>query len=431
MRVVLIPWAGGVPGFGDCRPDGRFAVNVPGVAIKSERGDIPLPDPAGLDYIRLAASLKLAGTGQSNGTVWEWDGAHWTDRGPSYGPHAVIYDAADQLRIVNTVIAYQATGGYRYVDPASHQIVSVHDSMGTAADGIREFTDCGPFIVGQGQDGGAVLKFKDDGIHRLLASGNADFVNASFDGTTAAITVVNDAAHSTALMFASVEELRALPPVVTPAPAPTPDPPPAPTPEPIPVNFPNHLDAVQRERGRYAAATLTEAQCFAVTNAVASDPAVRADGWGLTKAPAGGSGYVVNGQNYRLDKLCHPSGYINDILSDTPGAAGAQWGPNADANGNPSNWAPPVGLTPVPDPPPLPDPTPEPPPAPPVDLGPIYQQLADLKAQVAAGEARISALEDRPSGIPHGAPVTVKGHVPGLSMKTISGFDLEWKGVVD
>ena len=155
------------------------------------------------------------------------------------------------------------------------------------------------------------------------------------------------------------------------------------------MSFANHLDIVQRERAKYPQSSLTEEQCFRVTNAVASDPAVKADGWGLTKAPAGGSGFVVNGQNYRLDKLCHPSGYINDILSDTPGAAGAQWGPNADSNGNPSNWAPAVALD-GPSQPPVPQPSQPPAQPPSVDLQP-------LKDQIAALEARLSALEQKPA----------------------------------
>jgi hypothetical protein len=81
---------------------------------------------------------------------------------------------------------------------------------------------------------------------------------------------------------------------------------------------------------------------------------VKVEGWGLTKAPPGGHGYVVNGQNYRVDKLCHPEGFINDILgSGGTGAFTPQWGPNPDPNGNPSNWAPAIGnVTPPPAQPP-------------------------------------------------------------------------------
>lgn len=173
------------------------------------------------------------------------------------------------------------------------------------------------------------------------------------------------------------------------------------------MEFPTHLDVVQRERAKYGT-SLDDITCFAVTNAVASDPAVRADGWGLTKAPAGGSGVVIAGQNYRTDKLCHPAGYINDILGSTPGPASPQWGPNADANGNPSNWAPAVTLTPTAPPA---DPPPSQPPS--VDLGPILAQLADLQTRVTALEtpAPPPPTADLSGYAKHGDAVQVTGKV--------------------
>lgn len=210
-------------------------------------------------------------------------------------------------------------------------------------------------------------------------------------------------------------------------PAPSPQPPtpnPVAEPKPMPA-FSNHLDVVQRERAKFPQSTLTEEQCFTVTNAVASDPAVKADGWGLTKAPAGGSGWVVNGQNYRLDKLCHPSGYINDILSDTPGAAGAQWGPNPDANGNSANWAAAVALGSEP-PPSGPPPAQPPAHQPAVDLSVVLAALAEIRAtQQAQAEwmkdvdEKLEVLTSRPAsaavGPMHGS-LAFRGALKALGM---------------
>lgn len=190
-------------------------------------------------------------------------------------------------------------------------------------------------------------------------------------------------------------QLASLPDLSNERPDPVPAPPPVPPPPP-PKPMTNHFDVVQRERAKYPA-TIGDAECFAITNAVAADPGVSADGWGLTKAPSGGHGYIVGGQNYRVDKLCHPQGFICDILgSSGSGAAVAAWNVNADPNGNAGNWAaaiPGFTITPSVPPPPV-NPTPPSP-----DLTTLIGLVAELHASVATLKAQVAQLQSAPAPV--------------------------------
>lgn len=195
----------------------------------------------------------------------------------------------------------------------------------------------------------------------------------------------------------------------------------------------NHLDVVQRERAKYAA-TIGDAECFAITNAVAADPGVSADGWGLTKAPSGGHGYVVGGQNYRVDKLCHPSGFICDILgSSGSGAAVAAWNVNADPNGNAGNWAAPIAgftITPSVPPPPV---NPNPPSSP--DLTTLIGLVAELHASVATLQVQMQQVltttvppqPDLSQFAKRGAAVQVTGSVTLFGLKSNTAT---WTGTI-
>lgn len=281
------------------------------------------------------------------------------------------------------------------------------------------------------QGGLLILQQRDVFWGVILASGLTECYRADFeeqpDGSIPVMYATKESEapgelvmlKATRGMFAPITPQPAPPPIILPSPIPAPTP--APSPEPTPVSFPNHIDVVQRIRAQYPA-SLTAEQCFAVTNAVAADPAVAADGWGLTKAPAGGEGVIVNGQNYRLDKLCHPSGFINDILGGTPGPASAQWGPNADANGNASNWAPPVGVS---------APPPQQPPPSPFDPSALLAQIAALGARVKALESKpdpvVPPLPDLSQFAKHGDAVKVTGHVTTYGLRSA---DATWDGKI-
>jgi hypothetical protein len=240
--------------------------------------------------------------------------------------------------------------GYGYYDEELGRPISRNETV-LPFHGLSNWSKIVPGLyIGQGHDsiappgaGGVILWDDVAQVHRRLDTGNCSDINTHVDGQTVAISYMR-AGEGAIIQRGTLADVYALERYTPTTTIPDPQEPPVPT-------FSNHLDVVQRERAKYGP-TIGDTEAFLITNAVALDPAVKAEGWGLCKAPAGGHGVLMNGQNYRVDKLCHPQGFINDILgSSGTGAATAQWGPTADANGNPSNWAPAFGDVVTPPPP--------------------------------------------------------------------------------
>lgn len=425
-------------GYGDAWPGGPWI----------HSGNLPAGLGAELLYFCVSQDGRIVGqTGPENHARY-WNGSKWFGLGVAPGTSVAAFhptngrvyvSGADGIRVYERdgtevpgervgaeaprpfIPGYAGSQGIRWIDPDG----TVHTGDSTySGPPLWEWTRIGNIRVGQGgpnaKDEGVRVIGADD-VLRALNHDVARFIRVHQVVDRISICYLRETDGANVRILASEAELLAAAPVVSAPPVQPPPLPVDPPKEPKPVSFPNHLDIVQRERAKYPLSSLTEEQCFRVTNAVASDPAVKADGWGLTKAPAGGSGFIVNGQNYRLDKLCHPSGFINDILSDTPGAAGAQWGPNADSNGNPSNWAPAVAL----------DGQSQPPVQPPAQqpAQPQSVDLQPLKDQIAALEARLSALEQKPAADDwHGGlvDVTVTGSVSWTD--ALYGRKVTWSG---
>ena len=376
-RIAEHAWSGGLPGYGDATRT-LIAISDP-TTRKLHISDgrvLDLPEP--VNGVALSDGGQIAWQGHESGLIY----LGLTSTGKKgYGQHSFLF-LGETLHIMaddgTGAAEYQATaGGWRYVDDAGHIV----GYGATYAGKLFEHIDHGGIEWGQGpNDNDGLCVMLADGVVRQFCPGNWHDIKYRLYGTTHIVLAVEYSQHVTRAWKVTTDQLTTLPVLTHSAPAPAPQPTPQPTPPPVEpptMDFPNHLDVVQRERAKYGD-TLTDEQCFAVTNAVANDPAVAADGWGLTSPPSG-SGVIVNGRTYRLDKLAHRAGYINDILSGTPGPAGAQWGPNPDAAGT-SQWAPALPITGT---------TPTPPP---VQPPPVTPDDADLKLRVGALEAALEHI---------------------------------------
>jgi len=247
MRQIVVAWTGGIPGFGDARVDGRYAVARPGLDVVTDDGLIAQPDGQPARYITLPPSGDRIGCTWTNGgpdRAKEWTGTTWSDRGLSCGTNAVIYDNAGTL-VISQCSPPQGPLGWRYVD-AANRLVTCESTYADPTKGTYEYTAWPDLRIGQGGKDigqGAVVWFPDLGLRRLTfqqlrASGALRNIRARRTGNDFAITIVDYEQHLTTMTWATLAELRALAPVVVPLPVPPPTPPPPPVPVPPPVPTP-------------------------------------------------------------------------------------------------------------------------------------------------------------------------------------------------
>lgn len=247
MRQVVVRWSGGIPGFGDARPDGRYVVSQPGVGVVTDTGPVPQPDGQPARYLTLAPTGPRFACTWSNGgpdRAKEWNGSQWWDRGLSCGTNAVIY-GLDGAIYVSRCEAPQGSIGWRYVD-ATGRLVTCAETYADPVRGVWEWTGWDDIRIGQGGDAitqGAVVWFPDLGLRRLSfqalrTTGKLFNVRVRRDGDAFAITVVDYDQQLTTVTWATLAELRAMPAVVASTPAPTPAPTPTPQPVPIPAPTP-------------------------------------------------------------------------------------------------------------------------------------------------------------------------------------------------
>jgi hypothetical protein len=170
-----------------------------------------------------------------------------------------------------------------------------------------------------------------------------------------------------------------------PEPQPHPDPEPDPEPEPEPVaDFP--LADLQRERARYAEATIGPNECVDILNRALWP---HRNEWGLLKKETGNHGVrKEDGARCSVDYAVRLSDRMGGDVFSSAGSVDGK-GPST-----PQDWSAheefpadrivrAVQPTDAPDPHPEPDPAPEPQPLPqPVDLGPVLAKLDVLSADV-------------------------------------------------
>ena len=422
----------------DALPSGEYVARMRRVKMLTHLGELAFPpgEADGPLFVRCSNVGGFHFAGQASATTnpacYEWrQGSGWKPYGPPcVGVSPVIYD---RLGILHTSDGSIGSQGYRACvnDGTSTGKLLTGDETYGPAFGLNEWTPLSNgWHVGQAADGvglpeGVILW--DGSQHRVIEQGNCRFIRASDDGTRVALAYVRP--DGAVVYRSTFAELAALP-VYTPS---TPQPPPVQPPPPqeppsMRYDVPNAVGKLGDVKARLITAGVDlSGPCGALKILKQFAYENRAFNSGLLKKPSGN-----NCDGYSVDWIVFPDGSGSDTLSDAGGANGPQWSlevPNADlaaryvaVTTDPGylSGIPNSGAT-------VPDPgtsTPPPPVQPPVDLQP-------LKDQIAALEARISALEQKPAPDAYAK----KGDVVDVSVQgsvsltdALYGRKLTWAG---
>lgn len=409
--IASIPWSGNLPGYAAVA--GSFwACAVPNAGtIRLSTGEtIALPAP--VNDVRVSRGGKWAWQRHDTGDIYEG----LTRVGPGFGRNSFLY-VGETLRLQPE--AFPPDQGWAYVD-ASGSIVTFgafysHPPLANAV----QYPDV---WIGQGQESGCCVYVPGETAPRLLLAGNCDFFSVDRIGEAFTIAIVNDAAHLTTILAASLGDLTALPFVHASVPLPAPSP--APAPEPV-MSVPDtelaRLDASLRAR---ASLLTPNADCRPFIVAVANDLGGR---WGLN----GKRGNATDPSKDVLDYLdASNTVWLFDVIGDAtdgsgPGANTLNIPTNSNVENHPNGdgaiWIDPKTIGGEPTSAPIETPTP--PPAPSPDLTPLLADVAALKVRISALEnAPQPQLPDLSAYAKHGDAVTVTGHMTlnffGASVKT-------------
>jgi hypothetical protein len=186
----------------------------------------------GNDIIFLALSpdgTKFAGIGHNDGLCWEWIN-EWFNRGPVVGPNGVIYNAANELVIVNATGTPTGSQGWRYIDD-SGDLVMAWTTYADKVNDIYQYITHNGIIVGQGGSGGLVAIINNHKV--MIKPGNIQNIHFYKSGNDLYISGIQDALY-TLFYHLTVAALNSLPPVVVVTPPVVIPPNPAPLPVPIP-----------------------------------------------------------------------------------------------------------------------------------------------------------------------------------------------------
>jgi hypothetical protein len=184
---------------GDCRPGGRFVVPYPSGLVETHLGTISAPD--WLRWMRLAPDGRVVGNAQNGGQVWEWADGRWHDRGPSFGNRPCIYDAAGGLEIVTRADTFTGALGWRYVADdgrliAAWETYDPHTPLAVelGVTQLWEWIQHGPFVVGQGADGGIFALDLRNGLRYQLGAGQSRLMAFALEGEQCAVAWVQEVA---------------------------------------------------------------------------------------------------------------------------------------------------------------------------------------------------------------------------------------------
>lgn len=401
-------FAGGT--YADATPDGAYAVVV-GTHIQTHRGPVDLPPGEDtLLFIRITTvgGFQIAGKSHNAAKTWLWQNGAWRALPDGTGVSPLIFDRLGELHISDGSIGSQ---GWRYVEDdgtITGRLITGDATYGSTF-GLSEWSAYGGLSIGQGHDVGGVCVW-DGTTLRLLETGPCTFVRVQGDGQNVAIAFWKMINEGAVVYQTTLNELRALPPVAAPVPVPAPSP--APTTEPKPVSI-NHLDIVQRVAQSLRPDGTMPGNLHFVQAVLAALPEPTA---GYVKAPSGAENTItVNGTTVRTNRVIYPDGSIYKIITDSgPGGAnGIAW--NYD-DLQPSLYLPASALTPAPAEPPAPQP-------PSVNLVTLQAAIDQLRAKVAALEAKPDPVIPPPAPAPDlsgfakkGDLVTVRGSVFGYTI---------------
>ena len=218
--------------YADCLPSGPYVVLIEGSHLDTDLGRVDFLAGAAIDtyeplFVRLSDDGRaFAGQSHFHTSTVEYTAAGWRRiNKEAIGVSPIIYDQANQLRISDGSIGSQ---GWRYVAVDGELITG--DATYAPGPGftLYEWTDLSrngdTVIIGQGPEDGCHVW--DGTAHRVLATGHSRFVRAHRVGDHVSVAIWRTGAP-TLLIWATVDELRALPvaPVVVPPPVVPPVPP--------------------------------------------------------------------------------------------------------------------------------------------------------------------------------------------------------------
>jgi hypothetical protein len=376
--------------YGDASPWGQYAVVISGSHVETDAGRVELPGE-NLLYLRaqwLPHRRDLCAVGNATDTGWWHNGRNWAACEGVAGTHPGAFDGESVLfcrggdrcdriwfhgQSVQNFPLITGAQGIRWVRP-DRVIVTVDATYADPSRGLWGYTDYGDVAFGEGDDaagGGCLVRFANDGLLRQIVPGVVRFVRVQRDGNHIGIACARFDTREVVVVWASLDELRAIPPFVAPPPI---DPPVPPVEPPMPET-PNHLPTVETVRAQYPSdGNLGNERAFRTTNEVAWIH--RTEGFGLRKKPAGN-----NYLGYAVDIVFHkPSNQFVDVLGSSETWGYPQW---SHADGAiPSEWAPPLD--------PL---TLAPPVEPPVDP-PVDPPASGLDARVLAVEEDLMRLRE-------------------------------------
>lgn len=265
--------------YADARPDGAFAVLIPGLRIDTHRGPLALPPGGNLLYLRLAPDgIRFAGAGHDDDRVWEWTGREWVDRGHAYGVSPVIY-RGDAL-LINGIHDAWGSQGARWVDNLGFVWTGDETYYSSKTD-LSEWSAITPDIaVGQSHPDGTndAAWVWDNGTHRLLEPGPCRFIRAHRDGERVSIAIWKPG-QGAVVHWLTLDEIRALPVVTLPKPNE-----PKKDPEPKPMSLPDPqavLRVLQRERNKYPAKFTSVPEMNAALGVVLNNTAREFPGMGM------------------------------------------------------------------------------------------------------------------------------------------------------
>ncbi len=384
--------------YSDAGPRGACAVAVQSLHIALCDGRV-LPLPPGGDPLQLVLArdgVRFAGTGWHDGQAWEWTGTEYAHRGDAFGNRANIYDRNDQLVTVRAAGTFTGSIGWRYLDDvgaliASWQTYDPSTEMSRARGivDLWEWTEHGDIICGQGPGG---LDCLIRGRRVRVEPGSTQFVNYHREGNAIALTTMKPG--SAVVIFATAQDLDALPTVVLGTPLPpvvTPPPPPPPVVPPPVAQRPDHADDVAKLAEQFPFDKGTVDGIFNFVRRVAWT--FRDEGVGLLEKPGGENIISYQGKSYSISRVCYAlhggalpaqGAHIFKILSDAgPGGSnGPKW-EDEDKRED---------MKCLPALPPDGDTGPPPPPPPTSDVKKLQLRIGMLEMQVAALQGEVENL---------------------------------------
>jgi hypothetical protein len=328
--------------YGDALPDGTYVCSAEDGTVTASFGAWSLGDFA--MFPRLSEDgTQIAAKSHDSGRVWHFlEGAGWTLRAEdSYGVNGHIF-LRDGMLLIAQGGPHAPTQGYRYLAPDGRAVPG-HETYAHPTLPLWEYSECGAWLVGQGEDGVIAVRGTE---RRKLDSGHTTFVRCREAGGRYAVAFSRLAERTVVfLWFTDPTQFPVDVHALDPDPEPQPDPDPDPQPDPQFPPTPNREALVHEVASLYPALLVTNTWQSTgeftqrVVLALCAGTTPLACAWGHVGKSAGEGGATLHtGVRVSHDVIWHkPSNRQVDILGYAaanshhdpvevpPGPAAIQW----------------------------------------------------------------------------------------------------------